>query len=291
MSDTVRSDGTKLTLRGTLHYLWDQAGLNRWTAGMTGKRTWYVVRNRLLDAASRCTAKGEALGEMLYVPEMFVLDQSANIRQRRMAKLAPLNASGKTRKLMILVGEAKEIGVSRFGFKLIAKHLPDFPLMMEEALHRRFQKRFANELAMWGGMETSHLLFIATISLGPTGLASIDSMAAMLVNANWLPFENVYEAQLLNALATQKRRFVKGMRYNLPDSHPLASAVVSDVPLVPEGVALYIQRPGLDEQELSALASLMDESNLPHWIWHAEEDMPALPHSYISARASGSHIE
>lgn len=34
----------------------------------------------------------------------------------------------------------------------------------------------------------------------------------MVVNSNWLPFEDLYEAQLLEALAGQRRRFVKGMR-------------------------------------------------------------------------------
>jgi hypothetical protein len=279
LSDTVRTDGAKLTLRATLHYLWDKAGLNRWAPGMAGKRSWYVVRSRILEAASHCTTKGESLGDLLYVPEPFVLDQALQLRQRRSARLATLNSSGKTRKFMIVVGEVKEIGPSRFGFKLTAKHLPDFPLMLDEDIHRRFAKRFERELAMWSGMDNSHLMFIATISMGPTGLVSIESMAAMVVNSNWLPLEDLYEAQLLEALVGQRRRFVKGMRYNLPESRPLACAIVSDVPLLPEGVALYISKPGTDENESAALSDLIDASNLPHWIWRADEEMPALPHA------------
>ncbi len=49
-ADTVRTDGAKLTLRGTLHYLWEEAQLNRWYPAMEGKRSWYVVR---ISAAGR----------------------------------------------------------------------------------------------------------------------------------------------------------------------------------------------------------------------------------------------
>ena len=56
----VRSDGTKLTLRALLHYLWDQAGFNRWRPGMAGKRNWAVIRKFLLEAAEGKSSKGKA---------------------------------------------------------------------------------------------------------------------------------------------------------------------------------------------------------------------------------------
>jgi hypothetical protein len=48
--DSVSSTGTKLSLRGLLHYLWDQAELTRWHPGFAGKRTWATVRRHLLQA-------------------------------------------------------------------------------------------------------------------------------------------------------------------------------------------------------------------------------------------------
>ena len=39
-SDSVSSAGTRLSLRGLLHYLWDQAELTRWHPGFAGKRSW-----------------------------------------------------------------------------------------------------------------------------------------------------------------------------------------------------------------------------------------------------------
>jgi hypothetical protein len=41
---------------------------------MAGKRNWYVVRRQLLQAAHGCKARGDGLGNVLFVPETFRLD-------------------------------------------------------------------------------------------------------------------------------------------------------------------------------------------------------------------------
>ena len=59
--DSVASSGTKLSLRGLLHYLWDQAELTRWQPGFAGRRTWNTVRKHLLQAAENKIARGDSL--------------------------------------------------------------------------------------------------------------------------------------------------------------------------------------------------------------------------------------
>jgi hypothetical protein len=283
-ADTVRTDGAKLTLRGTLHYLWEEAELNRWYPAMAGKRSWYIVRKCLLQAAAGKVSKGEPLGRSLYVPESFSSEHAAGTTQRRIAHMAGLATSAKTRKLMIAIGEVKEIAESRYGFKIVAKHLSDFPLMMSEELHLRLQKRFVNELALWDSIEDSHLIFIATLGLGPTGIASVEALAVMVVTANWIPFEHAYDKLMLDALTAQKRRFVKGLRYNLAENKPLACAVLADV--LPKPVALYVQPPGIEQEDEDALSTLIGESDMPSWIWRAGEAMPSLP---VASHAS--HVQ
>lgn len=285
-ADTVRTDGAKLTLRGTLHYLWEEAGLNRWYPAMEGKRSWYVVRKFLLQAAAGKVSKGEPLGRSLYVPESFSLEHAAGVTQRRIAHMAELAINKKARKLMIAIGEVKEIAESRYGFKIVAKHLPDFPFMLSEDLHRRLQKRFANELALWDSIEDAHLVFIATFGLSPTGIASIETLAVMVVSSNWIPFEHAYDKLMLDALTAHKRRFVKGLRYNLAENKPLACAVLADV--LPKPVALYVQPPGLEQEDEDALSALVDESDMPSWIWRAGEEMPVLPPPTLSRVAKSS---
>ena len=121
-SDSVAHSGTKLSLRGLLHYLWDQADLTRWQAGFAGKRTWGTVRKHLLLAAENKIARGDSLGSRLYSPEVFSVDQRDAINTRRMAQWSQaIAAPGKPQQLMLLIAEVKEIVPARYGFKAVVK--------------------------------------------------------------------------------------------------------------------------------------------------------------------------
>lgn len=276
-SDTVKTDGKKLTLRATLHYLWDQAGFNRWSPAMTNKRSWGVVHRHLVLAAEGKTAKGDALADALFVPEPFYIKDKEGIERRRLAKIAPLRVQAKgAKRLMIVVGEVKAIEPSRYGHKIVVKHLGDMPFMINEDLHKRMTKRFADELELWNSIESAHLVIVGTFGLGPTGVASLEELALMVVTQEWLPIESVFELDLLTALVTQQRHFIKGMRYNLASTRPLASAVLQDTK--PVSAALYIIPPTAEADYGSALNDLVEGSELASWFWRAgEEPSPPLP--------------
>lgn len=276
-TDSVKTDGNKLTLRGTLHYLWEEAGFNRWAPGMSGKRSWYVIRKYLLQAAEDKTAKGSSLADILYIPESFNAERKHEMTQRRIAHMmkaaSPLKG---TRQLMIVIGEVKELAPSRYGYKIIFKQLPDCHFMMNEDLHKRLCKRFDVELGLWDALENSHLIAIGTFSVGSTGIATLEEMALMSVTENWIPFESTFDTIVIEAMSKAQRRFMKGMRYNLPSTRPLACVVASDTQ--PEPTAMYILPPGATEDYAIALNSLKEESKLLHWTWHAgEAEMPPLP--------------
>ncbi|MDR8956405.1 hypothetical protein FEP76_04924 [Burkholderia multivorans] len=96
----------------------------------------------------------------------------------------------------------------------------------------------------------------------------------MLVNENWIPFESIDERMLVDNLTNQKRRFVKGLRYNLPSTNPLASVVLSDTA---EPVAMYILPYGASDQYRKELRELQEGSNLKSWQWDTGADMPDMP--------------
>ncbi len=88
--------------------------------------------------------------------------------------------------------------------------------------------------------------------------------------------ENTYEDQLIAALSKAHRRFVKGMRYQLPANRPLASVVLSDTQ--PRPVACYIVPPGASAEYEAELRQLIEESELESWCWHTDaEEIPGLP--------------
>lgn len=285
--DTVRTDGKKLTLRGMLHYLWDQAGFNRWVPAMEGKRNWGVVRRYIVNALANKEAKGSTLAASVFIPEPFQAEKKLEIAHRRNAKLAPLMSGGTTggKKLMLLIGEVRDITEARYGFKIVVRHLPDYHFMLNEDIHARLFKRFGAELGMWRANDGGHLIVVATFGVGATGYASIEEASLMMVTPEWIPVENGWEAMLVHELVEQKRSFLKGLRYNLADSRPLASVVTSDT--MPKPVAMYLIPEGAEDNYMAALRDLCDSSALASWFWMPgpEASVPALPsrNGYVSA--------
>jgi hypothetical protein len=276
-SDNVTGDVKKLSLRSLLHYLWHEAELTVWTSRWAGKRHWWNIRWHLIEAARQMTVKGGPLSDILFVPEPFRSADKTAIEQRRAAalELAQPPKSG-PRKLMILVGEVKELAPARSGHKLIVKHMPGFVFLLDDGLHRRLQSRFESELALWGADEISHLITLATFGLTPAGLAVVEEMALMVVAENWIPYESLYEKKLVDALAKVRERSVKGLRYNLRKDQPTAAAMIH---CQPRSVGLYVIPPSADRAYEQAIAELIDlRSELDAWIWRAADgEMPPLP--------------
>jgi hypothetical protein len=273
-SDSVTSSGTKLSLRGLLHYLWDQAELTRWHPGFAGKRTWGTVRKHLLLAAENKIARGDSLRSRLYVPEVFSVDQRDAINARRTAHWSStIAAPGKPQHLMLLIAEVKEIVPARYGFKAVVKHVPDHAFALDEQLYRRLGRRFESELALWGAAEDINMVIIATFSVAATGIPTIVELSLMPVTRHWLPVEDGFERQLIDRLASDGRSFVKGLRYNLGAESALATATLTDC----EGSAplLFVVRAGIED---SGQYLQVCDASRPVWLWNpSSEVMPSLP--------------
>lgn len=277
-SESVSTDGTKLSLRGLLHYLWDQAELTKWHPGFAGKRTWGTVRRQLLSAADDKFARGDTLRSRLYIPETFFLDQRDAINARRSAQwLQALSAPGKPQSLMLLIGEVKEVVPARYGFKAVLKHVPDQAFAIDHQLYRRLGRRFDTELALWGACEHIHMMIIATFRVAVTGVPVVSELSLMPVTQHWLPVENSFEEQLVDRLVSQGRTFRKGLRYNLPATIPLVNATLIDTWGEPCALRLLrVAAAGTTELVQTETKAYL---NTPQsWVWYPEiEAMPLLP--------------
>ncbi len=117
---------------------------------------------------------------------------------------------------------------------------------------------------------------IGTFSVDVSGLIAIEELALMATTENWIPFDSTYEKEVLDEMTHAHRRFVKGLRYNLPTSRPLACLVANDT--LPTPTALYIIPPNATEEFQNALHQMICVSDLSSWIWNAGEGaIPALP--------------
>lgn len=276
--DSAHTDGKKLSLRALLHYLWEQAGFHRWSPAMRGKRHWSVIRHHLLCAMQDKESKGIRLSEVLYIPEQFVLHEKSAIASRRantIASALQTSTHTKARKLAILIAEVKDIVPARYGYKLIAKNLPDYPFGIAYDLQRRISRRFSSELSLWDSVDDAHLIAIATFSVNQADVANIDEIALMATTDAWLPFESLHEKLVIDRLVQYERRFFKGLRYNLHDDRPLATAVLVDTN---PPTTMYLRDASDNPQQQELFDSLIADSKFPAWIWSPHhEDMPALP--------------
>lgn len=287
-SDSVSSSGTKLSLRGLLHYLWDQAELTRWHPGFTGKRTWATVRRHLLQAAEHKIARGDALRARLYVPEPFSIDERDAINARRLAQWRDaVAAPGKQQHLMLLIGEVKEIVPARYGYKAVVKHVPDRAFVLDEHIYRRLGRCFESELALWTASEDVHMVAIATFSVGTTGVPFIAELCLMPVTRYWLPVEDACEKQLVDRLVADGRSFVKGLRYNLNAASTVASATLTDSK--DPTALLLVTSAWIEDQEWHREGF---NPRKPAWLWRpSDEPMPALPRRRYRRAAGGSDPE
>ena len=275
--DTVRTDGQKLTLRGALHYLWDQAELSRWMPGMAGKRSWGVVQRRLAAAAQNKFAKGDPLAEVLFIPEPWSQEHKDAIERDRRGQLARLHVrDGTASRLMVIIGEVKEFEEARFGSRAVIKHLPEMKLQIPGDLMRRIERHFEKELALRKSEDDSHIILIGTFGFDAGGYANLETASLMATDQNWIPIEHRWDLELVQRLVAERRRFTKGMRYNLAPDRPIASAVLSDTADGP--VALYVVPPAAEADAVAKVTTLIEESDIRSWIWHAGGDqMPPLP--------------
>ena len=276
---TAKTSGTRLTLRGLLHYLWDESKLAHWTPEQKGKRSWFTVRNALVEAVESKETKSAALKEILYIPEVFDEERRNDIASRRIRSLSSIMGPGKSgKKLMLVVGEMDRITPATYGFALRIKNLPDFPFVMDADLNKNFEKVFQIARNLWEYTPDSHLMVIATFVLDDAGIPTVEEMCVMLTSPEWLPVDNKLEQQLIAELVKQKRSFQKQLRYNLPPDKPIATAVLTDCYNAP--LAMYIDVDDLVGRWASTVAinEVVKSNSIQTWMWVPRDGLsPDLP--------------
>lgn len=272
---------SKLTLRGLLHYLWDEAGFTHWSPAMQGKRSWKVISYYLRQAAEDTMVGKVGLGGRLFTPEPYNADQRHLLAARRLRQLQPAlpPAPGKPARYMLLIAEVKTIEPAAHGHRIIFKHLPDLPFIAPEGLvpqlGKRFpveMERFATNLELEEGDRHGHLMLIGTFSVGNAGVGTLHSAAVMAVTDQWLPVDGIYPEHLLRVAVDEQRRFTVSLRYNLPPEQSIATLTLTDsTPATVCHISDATRAP-------ADLTRLTEESGMQLWHWDITSDyMPDLP--------------
>ena len=267
----LKSKSAGLRLRACLDDLWERSRLTLWHNGLTGKRSWGVVRHRVMHAANRTSRRSEKLlgfGERVFVPPVFDSRRKDEIEREREAFFQRLEvSSGGSVPLGILIAEFRSRSDRKLFFGNLAK-----PFFLDHGAADRFDRKFGERIEVVKKVVGAHLIAIATFSYN-RGYCNVEEVDMMPVTAEWIPFEHEREAELIAAL--RERKFVKALRYNLSASAPMASATLYDT----DGpTALYAPPANISADAEEALRAAAERAPCRTWFWPASSPrMPPLP--------------
>jgi hypothetical protein len=266
-----------MSLRALTHYLFERAGFNRWTPAMEGRRNQGVLHKYLLEAAQDITVKGVALRERLYVPEPFSEAGKADAARRRREKLGILVAHDGQYPLAVVLGEYKANEVCPAGRRVWIKHMPDAPLLVATRTWDRIEKRFG-ALFEARDADAGHqvrLVITALIRARREHTYEIDAATVMLTGEHWIPVEGVHELPLVQALADQRRRFVKPLRYDARSGAQFPSVLLLDAG--PSPVPMHVVSPFADAKVRNRNDGSGAATDPEGWLWFTGDRMPPIP--------------
>lgn len=272
-SERAKADPTKLTMRGLLHYLWQEAEFHKWSPKMQDKRSEWVFYKYLSMAAANKSVKAGQLADLLVLPRPVATWERSEDKEHASLKLARASSdSAGTRRLALILGEVVAISPKMDAVQVTLRSMKEQPLLVPGDLYARLERGFA--LSMWDP-SSDRLILLASYYTNPVGIPIISEAALMNTTSEYLPFENLFERRLIDGLIKSGRRFTKGLRFNLRSSIPLASAVLTDAECP---TALFVVLPGVEQQGYADAVAEAEKAGLATWLWRAgPEEAPALP--------------
>jgi len=266
----------RMSLRALMHFLFERAGINRWTPAMEGKRNQGVLHKYLMEAADSVVVRGITLGERLYVPEPFSEAGREGAARRRREKLAVLHPRDGQSPLAIALGEYKGCDRSEQGCRIWIKHAPDAPLLAPTRTWERVERTFGPLLEARHA-DTGHkvrVVMAALIRARREHTYEIDAVSMMLTSEQWIPLDGLHELALVQALIAQRRRFFKPLRYDAPSAAGFPNAVLLDTGML--ATPLHVVSSFMTAKGKAAKERLAQGGG-GGWIWRNDEPMPPLP--------------
>lgn len=225
----------KLTLKSILHYLWDKAEFCRWVPMMADRRNWAVVAKHVQEVANGTQIKQQALGHLLYIPPVWNQAESDRLKARRQAFFGAFHSRTGPKRLVMVLGEAKELSASQFGQRLVIKSMPETRIFLSDQKYAQFANRYGFELTSWrenaNGSEGSkghHLVVLLTAAVSESGALLVEDIAAIAVNSQWIPYSSLHDRLVIDSAVALRRKFLKPMTYNLGKGRTLPSIILVD---------------------------------------------------------------
>ena len=194
-------------LLGALHYLWESTGLTHWQPGAA--RDWAYCHRRVHVGALATTVNKLPLGEVLHTVAPFTRERA----DRNEAAFSSWRA-GLDRRRGLLLGEIKQVDPTRYGVKVMLRHLRH-PLFARQQLLDRARRSYRSAFVDHPGARQVVLALIEQTSRG--NLVVVD-LAVMLTNQGYLPADSTHEITMADHLTGTRRPFYKPVRYDASEA-------------------------------------------------------------------------
>jgi hypothetical protein len=266
----------KLSIRATLHLLYQESGLHKWAGVSPETRDWKMISSGLRMAAVKKDTKGFDLAKLLFVPESFGHETEKSGIAGAMAKLASRHKS-KQKPLLLLVAEYKDIrnyddhaSVPQYPFLMEEDGAEDFAFSKNFKMHPgTFSTIYKDEINLLRVHKGYHLMAIATFNFGEDSLVTLNKAAVMLVNENWLPCQDEHEKRIIDELTATNRRFEVTLRFNqrLDFARPFLTIKDAETPTL-----CYIVPAGAKQEYWDQRKKQILDSSYGIWEWDPSSD-------------------
>lgn len=258
---------TRLSLLGFLHHVLETAELHKMHKGLHGKRSWNVMRGRILETMrAQATSRYRDLAAFTFAPRIFSPEHKDELfRDWRAVE----RKAGAEKRSILLFAELKDIDAGLLTFK----HLPQ----RRFALKPDVQKPFLDALEritglMRGPRGAGHVIACAVVIVGEGDALSIADIALTAATPHWIPFGSMAEYRLLVTCDEHGRGYFKSLDYG--QDNAIAALLLTDTG--DSGTAVFL----IDEQPTDAQVQAMkaiEDKGIPVWRCDIAEGWPALP--------------
>jgi hypothetical protein len=179
--------------------------------------------------------------------------------------------------MALVLGEYKGAEASPLGRKVWLKHMPDAPLFIDAKAWERIERVYGGLFeARDADTKTKQRVVIgALIYAKREHTYQVDTASFMLTTENWIPIEGVHEADLIQALTEQRRRFLKPLRYDARSAAAFPNVLLLDTGAQP--TPLHVVSASLDLQDRAAKEKVLKAAGDTLWVWRTDQKMPPLP--------------
>ena len=281
---------SRLHLWGLLHYLWDEAGLNRWHPGW--HRDWGFVRHAIRRVAQSTMVDGAPLIHSLYVPPVWVPAKKQEVLDQWNKFVAPLIQNHRRAREVasgFVIGSVRLLESQGDGAYKLALHHHGVPFLVDEWMGKamsQFSRRGWSALKQLVSPVDNdpkpYVIAALRVEATSTGRMYVVEAVLMRVTPRYIPVNSSFEDKVARELVEQDRQFVRPLHY---DNHhaQLPDFILRDSGQYRRPVAMHVYGPALGyiklHQQIDADKARAEQLGMDFWSWIAAQQPqpPPLP--------------